>query len=113
VQARSGAPGYAAEVVARFWAGIREGVSIEDASAAAGVSEGSGKRWFNQRGGVMPSAATGHRTRHLSFAEREEIAVLHAQRRGVREIADELGRSPSTISLAIGSLGGLAAARAR
>jgi IS30 family transposase len=36
--------------------------------------------------------------RYLSFAEREEIAILHAQDHGVREIARRLGRSPSTIS---------------
>jgi IS30 family transposase len=34
----------------------------------------------------------------LSFAEREEIAVLHARNEGVRAIARQLGRSPSTIS---------------
>jgi IS30 family transposase len=34
----------------------------------------------------------------LSFAEREEIALLTAQRCGVRVIARRLGRSPSTIS---------------
>jgi IS30 family transposase len=36
--------------------------------------------------------------RYLSFAEREEIAILHAQKRAVRAIARQLGRSPSTIS---------------
>ena len=36
--------------------------------------------------------------RYLSFAEREEMAILHAQHLGVREIARRLGRSPSTIS---------------
>jgi len=36
--------------------------------------------------------------RYLSFAEREEIAVLHVQRVGVRVIARNLGRAPSTIS---------------
>ncbi len=36
--------------------------------------------------------------RYLSFTEREELAILHAQRCGVREIARRLGRSPSTIS---------------
>ena len=36
--------------------------------------------------------------RYLSFAEREEIASVRAQRLGVREIARRLGRSPSTIS---------------
>ena len=36
--------------------------------------------------------------RYLSFAEREEIALLRATGCGVREIARQLGRSPSTIS---------------
>lgn len=36
--------------------------------------------------------------RYLSFTEREEIALLHVQQCGVREIARQLGRSPSTIS---------------
>jgi IS30 family transposase len=36
--------------------------------------------------------------RYLSFAEREEIAVMRAGGCGVREIARRLGRSPSTIS---------------
>jgi IS30 family transposase len=36
--------------------------------------------------------------RYLSFAEREEIAILKAQGAGVRQIARRLGRDPSTIS---------------
>jgi IS30 family transposase len=44
---------------------------------------------------VTLSAASG---RYLSFAEREEIAILRACGTGVREIARKLGRSPSTIS---------------
>ncbi len=36
--------------------------------------------------------------RYLSFAEREEIALLRAQRVGVREIARQIGRDPGTIS---------------
>jgi IS30 family transposase len=36
--------------------------------------------------------------RYLSFAEREEIAILRAGGCGVREIGRQLGRSPSTIS---------------
>lgn len=36
--------------------------------------------------------------RYLSFAEREEIALLRAQEHGVREIARRIGRDPSTIS---------------
>jgi IS30 family transposase len=36
--------------------------------------------------------------RYLSFAEREQLAHLRAQEYGVREIARQLGRAPSTIS---------------
>jgi IS30 family transposase len=44
---------------------------------------------------VSPTPVSG---RYLSFAEREEIAILRAQDCGVREIARRIGRSPSTIS---------------
>jgi IS30 family transposase len=47
----------------------------------------------------MPPADLGPLSgRYLSFSEREEIAVLRAQRVGVREIARRIGRCPSTIS---------------
>jgi IS30 family transposase len=36
--------------------------------------------------------------RYLQFSEREEIALLRARGCGVREIARQLGRSPSTVS---------------
>nr|WP_107047458.1 IS30 family transposase [Streptomyces sp. NRRL F-2664] len=36
--------------------------------------------------------------RYLSFAEREEIALLRAQEHGVREIARRIGRDPGTVS---------------
>jgi transposase len=82
----------------RFWAAIARGLSSEDAAAEAGVSAAVGVRWFREGGG-MPSVALGPPSgRYLSFAEREEIAVLRARGCGVREIARVLGRSPSTIS---------------
>ena len=43
----------------------------------------------------LPTSVSG---RYLSFSEREDIAILRAQRLGVRAIARRLGRSPSTIS---------------
>jgi transposase-like protein len=82
----------------RFWAAIARGLSSEDAAVEAGVSAAVGVRWFREGGG-MPSVALGPPSgRYLSFAEREEIAVLRARGCGVREIARALGRSPSTIS---------------
>ena len=47
---------------------------------------------------MRPISLEPHTGRYLSFAEREEIAVLRAQNVGVRAIARRLGRCPSTIS---------------
>ena len=44
------------------------------------------------------SCSTPVSCRYLCFEEREEIALLRAQGAGVREIAHQLDRSPSTIS---------------
>src|SRR6266566_2386464 len=82
----------------RFWGAIALGVSSQDAAAAAGVSVPVGIRWFRDGGGMPPISLAPVSERYLSFAEREEIAILHAQRVGVRGIARQLGRSASTIS---------------
>ena len=81
-----------------FWIKIAAGLSSEDAAVACGVSQPVGTRWFRERGGMPLIELTPPSGRYLSFAEREEIALLKAQNTGVREIARHLGRSPSTIS---------------
>ena len=82
----------------RFWEAIARGASSEDAAVATGVSQAVGSRWFRQAGGMPPISLGPLSGRYLSFAEREEIAILHAQQHGVREIARRVGRAPSTIS---------------
>src|SRR5438128_9043505 len=82
----------------RFWRAIAAGRSTEDAAGAAGVSVPVGIRWFRDGGGMSPISLAAASRRYLSFAEREEIAILHAQHVGVRGIARQLGRSASTIS---------------
>jgi IS30 family transposase len=86
----------------RFWAGISLGLSSEEAAIGAGVSSAVGVRWFRQAGGMAPShlspSVKSLSGRYLSFAEREDIALLHAQGQGVRLIARQLQRAPSTIS---------------
>jgi IS30 family transposase len=77
---------------------IAEGLSSEEAAVACGVSGPVGSRWFRERGGMPSIELTEPSTRYLSFAEREEIAVLREQGRGVRAIAREIGRDPSTVS---------------
>ena len=82
----------------RFWVGIARGVGSDAAGVVAGVSPAVGVRWFREGGG-MPSVTQARLSgRYLSFAEREEIALLRAQGQGVRDTARQLGRSPSTIS---------------
>jgi IS30 family transposase len=86
------------EVQQRFWHKIREGLSSEDAALACGVSQPVGTRWFREAGGMPPISLAPPSGRYLSFAEREDIALLTARGAGVRETARKLGRSPSTIS---------------
>ena len=82
----------------RFWEAIARGVSSGDAAGEAGVSSAVGSRWFRQAGGMPPISLGPVSGRYLSFGEREEIAILHTQGVGVREIGRRLGCSASTIS---------------
>src|ERR671937_878117 len=82
----------------RFWQAIAAGSSSEQAAAAAGVSQAVGSRWFRDGGGMPPISLAPLSGRYLSFSEREEIAILHAQGVSVRGIARRLGRAASTIS---------------
>ena len=93
-----GRPPIRRDVERAFWVKIAEGLTSEDAAIACGVSGPVGSRWFRERGG-MPTVELGPSTgRYLCFSEREEIALLRAQGLGVRAIAREIGRSPSTVS---------------
>ena len=93
-----GAPSLRREVERQFWQQIATGITSEKAAEAVGVSQPVGSRWFRHRGGMPLFMSTPVSERYLSFAEREEIALLRAQDIGVREIARRLGRSPSTVS---------------
>ncbi len=86
------------EVRVRFWQAIARGVSSEKAAVEAGVLPSIGVRWFRKGGGMSPLSFAPASGRYLSFDEREEIAVLRAGGSGIREIARQLGRAPSTIS---------------
>jgi IS30 family transposase len=82
----------------RFWAAIARGATSLEAAAEAGVSGVVGVRWFREGGGMPTVTQAPPSGRYLSFAEREEIALLRATGCGVREISRQLGRSPSAIS---------------
>ncbi len=91
-------PVWQRDQVQRFWVGIAKGLSSEDAALSVGVSSPVGSRWFREAGGMRPISLAPLSDRYLSFAEREEIAILKAKGCGVREIARQTNRSPSTIS---------------
>lgn len=94
-----GRPGVNQRGVQReFWKLIAEGMQSEEAAEACGVSQPVGTRWFRDGGGMPPISLTEPSGRYLSFVERDEIAILKAQKHGVCEIARRLGRDPSTIS---------------
>ena len=86
----------------QFWAEIAVGKSSEDAARSVGVSPAVGARWFRHAGGMPPThlapSSTPPSGRYLSFAEREEIALLRAEGHGVREVARRIGRTASTVS---------------
>lgn len=81
-----------------FWNCIAKGMESDAAALACGVSQPLGPRWFREAGGMPPIDLAPRSGRYLSFSEREELGLLWAQDCGVREIARQLGRSPSTIS---------------
>jgi len=83
----------------RFWQGIRAGLSVDEAAASAGASWSWGRRVFVRLGGVNPTKPTEPSgQRYLRFEEREEIMRLQASGLGVRAIAREIDRDPSTVS---------------
>jgi len=97
-----GRPAIPVAVQREFWAQVRSGMVVAEAAASVGVSITVAWRWFRHVGGVMPESFPAGKVpigaRRLSFQEREEISCRRAAGEGVRAIARELGRAPSTVS---------------
>jgi transposase, IS30 family len=98
--ASAGRPLLPRAVRARFWDGIRSGLGVGEAAAAAGVSARAGLTWFRAAGGVAANGPVAGRGRFLALWEREEIAVGVAELLPLRVIAARLapGRTASTVS---------------
>lgn len=93
-----GRPEPSRAVQREFWRLIATGITSAEAALMVGVSVPVGSRWFRHAGGMPPISLAEPSGRYLTFAEREEIALLKVQGKGVREIARTLGRDPATIS---------------
>ncbi|MGW5927037.1 IS30 family transposase [Streptomyces anulatus] len=93
-----GRPEPSRAVQREFWRLIASGITSVQAAEGVGVSAPVGIRWFRHAGGMAPLSLDEPSGRYLSFAEREEIALLKAQDKGVCEIARTIGRDPGTIS---------------
>lgn len=81
-----------------FWAGMQAGEFITGAVAQIETSRRTGRRVLQRAGGVRPRRGRDLKGRCLSFAQREEIAVLRAEGQSLRQIAVVIGSSASTIS---------------
>ena len=82
----------------KFWSGIAQGLTTDEAAVCGGISTPVGRRWFRHNGGMAPQLTSILSGRYLTFDEREEIALLVVQGCGVRDIASQITRSASTIS---------------
>ena len=73
-----------------------QGVPLEIIAVTLGCSETTIRNHLTAHGGLRPRSVT--RTSSLSLEERIEIQAMKRQGLGVRQMAKELGRSPSTLS---------------
>ena len=107
----SHAGGGLTDVQERFGRLIAQGVSNAEACRIVGINRRTGTRWrygrtvSNVAGEPVhypsvctssPSAA--RHPRYLSVEERTAIADLHRERKSLRQIAEAIGRAPSTVS---------------
>jgi len=81
-----------------FWGRMRSGGFISEAVELIDTSRRTGRRILVDAGGVRPRRGRDLKGRCLTFAQREEIAIRHAQGQSLRQIAAVISRSPSTIS---------------
>ena len=103
--ARTGRPGLSTEQKRELWARWKAGESLSDISRALGKHAGSVFGVVLAKGGIAPPPRTRSRL-SLTSEEREEISRGLAAEWSFHQIANRLGRSPSTISREVRRNGG-------
>ncbi len=96
---------------AEMWDRWQKGDSMHDIARSFDRYHSSIQRILTENGGIRPRQRK-RSTLALTLAEREAISRGLAQQLSQREIAIQLGRSPSTISREIRRNGGYASYRA-
>ena len=109
--AQMGRPGLTAEQKSEVWLRWRSGESLSAIGRALNRHPASVFGVLRLYGGITPRQRR-RSPRSLSLAERESISRGIAAGQSMRQIARELGRSPSTISREISRHGGLPKYRA-
>lgn len=84
------------EVTNKIWSLHKQGATVNEIAQTVQWGQGTVAAYIRHHGGIAPR--TVQRATALTFEERIEIQSLWKAKLGVRAIARELGRSPSTIS---------------
>ncbi len=77
---------YRPDLLQVFWAGMQAGDFITDAVIPLNTSRRTGRTVLAAAGGVRPRRGRNLKGRCLTFAQREEIAILRAQGQSLRRI---------------------------
>ncbi len=96
---------------AEMWERWRQGESMHEIARAFDRYHPSISRILTENGGIRPKPRR-RAACALTLAEREAISRGLARQQSMRSIAEQLGRSPSTISREIHRNGGYASYRA-
>ena len=109
--AQRGRPGLSAKQKKDLWLRWKDGQSLTEIGRAIGKHPGSVHGVLSSNGGIVPRTRT--RCAHsLTLEHREEISRGLMAGDSIRQLARQLGRSPSTISREIARNGGRLAYRA-
>ena len=109
--AQMGRPGLSASAKADLWRRWKDGESLSAIGLALGKHAGSVHGVISSNGGIVPARRCRSRLA-LTLAEREEISRGIVTSLSVRQIAQTIKRSPSTVSREINRNGGRGSYRA-
>ena len=96
--ARTGRPGLSGEQKRELWTRWKQGQSLSDIGRALGKHAASVLGVVAAKGGIAPAARTRSQAA-LTMEEREDISRGLVAGLSLRQIAAQLGRAPSTVSL--------------